>query len=203
MEGKKIDPSITKDKNYTRHFGGKDTFIRKIRQENPLLSMAEACSIYMKQLRDLQTLKRELQKDFAPERAAAPYKKMVMTRAIKHQDKKRRTMADMDIIERAEKKRRERKGLLPLRDQVMIPLNNEGSITASKVLNNISDEDKPASIKEAFVDVFNELQTQEHYSLLAWAKLNTSQFYLLITKLIPQQSPDTEKPISIKSITFE
>lgn len=181
----------------------KNTAIKKLMAENPKLSLAEASSIYMAQLREIQARKRELLKDFAPHKHKEPYDKMLATRKVREEDKKKRLLADMDIIERADYKRRQRKGLLPLRDQVTLPLNTNGHIPAHKVLNGIPEDQKPASIKQAFVDVFNDLQAEEPYSLKAWAKMNPSQFYLLITKLLPNPNTTDEKPITIKSITFE
>jgi hypothetical protein len=171
---------------------GKMTQIRKIMEENPELSLTEASSLFMKRLHEAQAKKRELLKDFAPEKAREPIDKMLETREKKQNLNKKRLLADMDILDREEIKRRARKGLPPLKDQVIIPLTPQGSIPYSQVLNNIQDMKKPAHIKEAFIETFNALQESgnEPYSLTAWAKLNPSQFYLLISKLIPQQAAD-------------
>lgn len=185
---------------------GKMTQIRKIMEENPELSLTEASSLFMKRLHEAQAKKRELLKDFAPEKAREPIDKMLETREKKQNLNKKRLLADMDILDREEIKRRARKGLPPLKDQVIIPLTPQGSIPYSQVLNNIQDMKKPAHIKEAFIETFNALQESgnEPYSLTAWAKLNPSQFYLLISKLIPQQAADEKNlPLQVKSITFE
>lgn len=185
---------------------GRAAQLKKIMDENPELSIAEASSVMMKQLHEKQRLKRELLKDFAPEKAREPIDKMLRTREKIKTQNKQKLLADMDFLDREEIKRRARKGLPPLKDQVIIPLSPEGNIPYAKVLNNISDMQKPAHIKEAFINTFNALQESgnEPYSLTAWAKLNPSQFYLLISKLIPQQAADEKNlPLQVKSITFE
>lgn len=185
---------------------GRAAQLKKIMEENPELSIAEASSVMMKQLHEKQRLKRELLKDFAPEKAREPIDKMLRTREKIKTQNKQKLLADMDFLDREEIKRRARKGLPPLKDQVIIPLSPEGNIPYAKVLNNISDMQKPAHIKEAFINTFNALQESgnEPYSLTAWAKLNPSQFYLLISKLIPQQAADEKNlPLQVKSITFE
>lgn len=185
---------------------GRAAQLKKIMDENPELSIAEASSVMMKQLHEKQRLKRELLKDFAPEKAREPIDKMLRTREKIKTQNKQKLLADMDFLDREEIKRRARKGLPPLKDQVIIPLSPEGNIPYAKVLNNISDMQKPAHIKEAFINTFNVLQESgnEPYSLTAWAKLNPSQFYLLISKLIPQQAADEKNlPLQVKSITFE
>ena len=193
---------VTKSKKYGAL---KNIQIKRILEANPELSLAEASSRHMTYLRECQAKKRELLKDFAPEKAQIPIDKMLYTTNVRKKDRERKLLAEMDFYERQEYNRRKRKGLPPIRDQVTIPLNAFGGITPSKVLNNIADDEKPASIKEAFQYVFMELQAphNEPYSLMAWAKLNPTQFYLLITKLIPSPTGTDDKPITIKSITFE
>lgn len=185
---------------------GRGARLKQIMDENPELSITEANAKLMAELREMQAKKRELLKDFAPEKAREPIDKMLQTREKQKTQNKKRLLADMDLLDREEVKRRARKGLPPLKDQVIIPLSPEGNIPYAKVLNNISDMQKPAHIKEAFINTFNALQEpgNEPYSLTAWAKLNPSQFYLLISKLIPQQAADEKNlPLQVKSITFE
>lgn len=198
---------ITKVKDYKSN---KAKGIRELMEADPNLSLAEASGIFMARLRELSAKKRELLNDFAPELVAKKKReavdKMMHTVSVNKKQVRRKMMADMDILERAEFKRRERKGLPPLKDNIVAPLNKDGLIPYSAVLNNIDDAKKPTHIKDAFIETFNTLQLPENepFSLTAWAKMNPSQFYLLVTKLIPQQTPDEKNaPLQIKSITFE
>lgn len=43
-----------------------------------------------------------------------------------------------------------------------------------------------ASVRQAFEDAFNLLQSDDQANLLAWAKNNQTEFYKLASKLIPQ-----------------
>jgi hypothetical protein len=45
----------------------------------------------------------------------------------------------------------------------------------------------PASIKQGFLETFQELQKDPEKNLTAWAKKNTNLFYTLATKLIPTE----------------
>ena len=185
---------------------GRAAQLKKIMDENPNLSLAEASKVIIDRMHEAQRLKRELLKDFAPEKAREPIDKMLETRKEITQREKRKLLADMDYLEKLEIKRRAKKGLPPLNDQVIIPLTVNGNMSPTKVLANIQEMQKPAHIKEAFIATFNALQESgnEPYSLTAWAKLNPSQFYLLISKLIPQQAVDEKNlPLQVKSITFE
>lgn len=185
---------------------GRMTQIKRLMAENPGMTHAEASAEIIKRLHEAQAKKRELLKDFAPEKYRGPIDKMLETREKAKTQNRKKLLAEMDFLDREEIKRRERKGLPPLKDQVIIPLTPQGSIPYSQVLNNIQDMKKPAHIKEAFIETFNALQESgnEPYSLTAWAKLNPSQFYLLISKLIPQQAADEKNlPLQVKSITFE
>jgi hypothetical protein len=195
-----------KEKPNRVYRGHKVKRINELMEENPNLTLAEASKIFMAELRVLQARKRELLKDFAPEKAKEPYLKMRETAEENIKKEMQRKWADMDYLEQQEARRRARKGLPPLNDQVVIPLLQNGSISPSKVLNNIEECKKPTHIKDAFIETFNTLQLPENepFSLTAWAKMNPSQFYLLVTKLIPQQTPDEKNaPLQIKSITFE
>lgn len=185
---------------------GRNAKLKEVMKANPHLSIAEANSLMMKELREMHAKRREVLKDFAPEKAREPIDKMLQTVEKKKTENKRRILADMDLLEREEVKRRARKGLPQINDQVMIPLSVHGNMDPVKVLTNIQEMQKPAHIKEAFIATFNALQESgnEPYSLTAWAKLNPSQFYLLISKLIPQQAVDEKNlPLNVKSITFE
>ena len=193
----------TPDRAYRGH---KNKRIKELLAENPSMTMAEASKTFMIELHELKARKRQLLKDFAPEKAKEPYERMAATIKANNAKESRKKFADMDYLEQQEAKRRARKGLPPLNDQVVIPLSPEGLIPYSKVLTNVKEAAKPAHIKEAFIEAFNTLQLPENepFSLTAWAKMNPSQFYLLITKLIPQQAADEKNlPFQIKNITFE
>jgi len=193
----------TPDRAYRGH---KNRRIKELLDANPTMTLAEASRLFMTELREVQAQKRQLLKDFAPEKAKEPYEKMAATIKANNAKEGRKKFADMDYLEQQEAKRRARKGLPPLNDQVVIPLTAEGLIPYSKVLTNVKDAAKPAHIKEAFIETFNALQApgNEPFSLTAWAKMNPSQFYLLVTKLIPQQAADEKNlPFQIKNITFE
>lgn len=43
------------------------------------------------------------------------------------------------------------------------------------------------SIKDIFLEVFNELQTDDKANLLYWAKQNPTEFYRLISKMLPKE----------------
>lgn len=44
-----------------------------------------------------------------------------------------------------------------------------------------------ASVKEAIVNAFNELQNDPDANLIAWGKKNTTAFYMVASKVIPSE----------------
>lgn len=59
-----------------------------------------------------------------------------------------------------------------------------------------------ATVKEAFAEAFEILQSDEESNLIQWGKENTTEFYKLASKLIPLQvSGDPENPLTVQVIT--
>lgn len=62
-------------------------------------------------------------------------------------------------------------------------------------------------VKEVFADTFSELQKDKKANLHVWAKENPTEFYKLVSKLIPLQlASDPDNPIAYSrfdNMTFE
>jgi len=78
------------------------------------------------------------------------------------------------------------------------------SSPAVKLLTMTPSQTKMKNIKEAFKEVFTELQYMDQFSLKTWAMRNPDLFYSLCMKLIPTEITGAGGgPIQIQNVTFE
>lgn len=61
------------------------------------------------------------------------------------------------------------------------------------------------TVRETVLKVFNDLQEDHKANLLTWAKQNPKDFYLIASKLIPNElvGKDGEKLFDYSNLTFE